>query len=115
MSVRGSDGAGDLDVATRTQSMDEALARAYAAFDELHQSDPKRLAMREWLIEFERRRQQPDGGIRLELPDRPPAPRILLIHHVEPPAARRTPSQVPHLTHSLHVLSLPVRTSSMQW
>ena len=60
----------DLDVATRTDSMDEALSRAYAAFDELHQGDPKRLAMRGWLIEFERRRQQPDGGIRLELPDR---------------------------------------------
>ena len=50
--------------------IDQALARARAAFDALEQGDPKRVAMRNWLLEFERRRQQLDGGTRLQLPDK---------------------------------------------
>ena len=43
---------------------------ARAAFGALEQGDPKRIAMRDWILEFERRRQQPDGGTRLQLPDK---------------------------------------------
>ena len=77
MSAQGSDGAGAPPV-----TIDEAFARARAAFDALEQGDTKRIAMRDWLREFERRRQQPNGGTRLVLPDK--RSRFIGTSHADP-------------------------------